>query len=56
MNRLILSKIEELKYKLNDDYTNTTSDTNNNATKTYNTISNVTQEVTTIKNKDYENF
>ena len=51
MNRLILSKIEELKYKLNDDYTNTTSDTNNNATKTYNTISNVTQEVTTIKNK-----
>ena len=51
MNRLILSKIEELKYKINDDYTNTTSDTNNNATKTYNTISNVTQEVTTIKNK-----
>lgn len=51
MNRLILSKIEELKYKLNDDYTNTTSDTNNNATKTYNTISKVTQEVTTIKNK-----
>jgi len=51
MNRLILSKIEELKYKLNDEYTSTTSDTNNNATKTYNTISNVTQEVTTIKNK-----
>ena len=51
MNRLILSKIEELKYKINDDYTSTTSDTNNNATKTYNTISNVTQEVTTIKNK-----